>query len=98
MEMNQRRTFSDAMKTEGARRVLEDGVSPAQVARELGVMRQNVDGWVKRARAITGEKRSNPLSVDERKKLATALRENDRLRLENEILKKAAALFARDSQ
>jgi transposase len=59
--------------------------------------RQNIDAWLKRAEEITGQKvKPDPLNEDERQELEHLRRENDRLKLEAEILKKAAAFFARD--
>ena len=75
----------------------QEGKAQAQVAREMGCKRQHVRAWVLRAKAITGDDpRINPLKEDERAELERLRRENDRLRLEAEILKKAAALFARE--
>jgi transposase len=96
MKMNKRQFFSDEFKTEAVRRV-QEGKAQAQVAREMGCKRQHVRAWVLRAKAITGDDpRINPLKEDERAELERLRRENDRLRLEAEILKKAAALFARE--
>lgn len=96
MRMNQRKSYSDEFKTEAVRRV-QDGKKPSQVARELGCNKQDVHSWMKRSKALTGkDPRPNPLDVDERKELEHLRRENDRLKLETEILKKAAAFFARE--
>jgi transposase len=96
MKMNQRKAYSDEFKTEAVRRV-QEGKNAAQVAREMGCDRQNVQSWLKRASQLTGkDPRKNPLKSDERSELEQLRRENERLKLEAEILKKAAAFFARE--
>lgn len=98
MKMNKRRQFSDEYKSEAVRRVLQDGCKPAQVARELGIERSVMAGWLKRAREEMGQPEAGPLTETEREELERLRREADRLRMERDILKKAAALFARDGQ
>lgn len=98
MKMNTRKAFSDEFKTEAVRRVLEDGKTPSAVARELDVKRQNIAAWLKRAEALTGKKPRNVLDVDDRAELKRVRRELDRVKLELEFAKKAAAFFARESR
>ena len=101
MRMNKKRAFSDALKTEAVRRVQEDGKKPASVAKELGLGkngRQLLHGWLKMAEGLTGERRRDVLDVDDRAELERLRRENERLKLEREILKKAAAFFASESR
>jgi transposase len=98
MQMNKRRLFSDAFKTEAVRRVRVEGRPPATVARELDVPRQILGKWLERAEELTGEaKKGQSLSVDEREELARLRKENERLKMERDILKKATAFFARES-
>jgi transposase len=97
MKMNTRRAFSDEFKTEAVRRVLEDGKTPSAVARELGVSRQVIAAWLRRATALTGKKPRSLLGVDDRAELKRVRRELDRVKLELEFAKKAAAFFARGS-
>lgn len=98
MKMNKKRAFSDEFKTEAVRRVLADGKKPAAVARELGIERQRLFAWLKRAEALSGQKQRDVLDEDDRAELERLRRENERLKMEREILKKAAAFFARESQ
>lgn len=98
MEMNQKRQFSNEFKTEAVRRVREEGRAPASVARELEIPRQVLADWLKRAAQLSRKPESEPLSTDEREELRRLRRENERLKMEREILKKAAAFFAKESE
>lgn len=65
--------------------------SVAEVARELGIKDWKLRGWIK-----VGQSQSNQTATtDEHLRL---LQENKRLKEENEILKKAAAYFAKNLQ
>jgi transposase len=70
--------------------------SIAQVARDLGVSNQTLRNWIKQADVEAG--RREDLSTDEREELRRLRRENRTLLQEREILKKAAAFFARESE
>ena len=70
--------------------------SIAQVARDLGVSDQTLRNWIKQADVDAG--RREGLSTDEREELRRLRRENRTLLQEREILKKAAAFFARESE
>lgn len=67
------------------------------LAVEFQLARQTVRNWVKQADLDAG-RRSDGLTTEERKELSRLRRENNkRLTVENEILSKAAAWFARES-
>jgi transposase len=70
--------------------------SIAQVARDLGISNQTLRNWIKQADVDAG--RREGLSTDEREELRRLRRENRTLLQEREILKKAAAFFARESE
>lgn len=70
--------------------------SIAQVARDLGVSNQTLRNWIKQADVDAG--RREGLSSEEREELRRLRRENRTLLQEREILKKAAAFFARESE
>lgn len=81
------------------RRVVERvraGHSPTEVAREFDIARQSIVNWLKQEDLDTGQ-RMDGLTSDERKELAILRRENKRLKMEQEILSKAAAWFARET-
>jgi len=72
------------------------GRSPADLAREFEPGVQTIMSWVKQADLDEG-RRQDGLSSDERKELAQLRKEVRRLKMEQEILGKAAAWFARES-
>jgi transposase len=74
----------------------------AEIARELGVTRETLRLWVKAERAaretMAGRGRSaeNPVSADEREELKRLRKRVAELELEKDILRKAAAYFAKE--
>ena len=68
----------------------------AQVARDLGVSGQTLHTWIKQADVDAGKREG--LTTEEREELRRLRRENRTLVQEREILKKAAAFFARESE
>ncbi len=72
------------------------GSNPQQLANEFEPSEGSIRSWVRQADIDDG-RRSDGLRTDERLELARLRRENHRLRLEREILAKAAAWFARET-
>ena len=72
------------------------GRSPESIAREFEPTAQCIRNWVRQADRDAG-RRSDGLTTDERTELQRLKRENATLREEREILKKAAAWFARET-
>lgn len=66
-----------------------------EVARSLGVSESCLRNWMRQDDIDTGEVPG--LTRDKRSELAELCREKRRLELENEILKRAAAYFAREN-
>ena len=89
-----RRQFDDDFKAQAVRLVLDDGKTVAAVARDLDLTESAVREWVKRAQADRTHGRTG-LTTAEREELARLRKENRELRVDREILKKAAAFFAR---
>jgi len=89
-----RRRFDDDFKAQAVRLVLDDGKSVRAVARDLDLTETALREWVRRARADRTHGRTG-LTTAEREELARLRKENRELRTEREILKKAAAFFAK---
>jgi transposase len=89
-----RRRFSDEFKAEAVRLVLGEGKSIAAVAKDLDLVPSALNGWVAQARADRTHGRTG-LTTAEREELARLRKENRVLREERDILKKAAAFFAK---
>jgi transposase len=93
-----RRKFSREFKVEAVKLVKERGVSVAQAARDLDVHENVMRKWVKEfgsdpAQAFPGQGQMKP----EQQEIERLRRENNRLRAERDILKKAAAFFAKEA-
>ena len=89
-----RRQFDDDFKAQAVRLVLDEGKSVGRVARDLDLTETALREWVKRARADRTHGRTG-LTTVEREELSQLRKENRELRTEREILKKAAAFFAK---
>jgi transposase len=72
------------------------GRSPESLSREFEPSAQTIHNWVRQADRDEG-RRSDGLTSAEREELRRLRRENKRLRTEREILAKAAAWFARET-
>jgi transposase len=93
----QRSKYPREFKLELLRQIEEGKKTASELCRELGVSPQQVSGWrrqlaVKGEEAFPGQGQKRGAAAE----LAELRKENERLREENEILKKAAAYFARD--
>lgn len=76
--------------------LVRSGRSPEELAREFEPSAGAIRNWVKQADLDEGV-RNDGLTTEERGELRRLRRENKQLRTEREILKKAAAWFARES-
>ena len=75
------------------------GRDPADLAREFEPTAQAIRNWVVQADRQEGrrEEKGGGLSTAEREELARLRRENKQLRVERDILSRAAAWFARET-
>lgn len=89
--------YPDAFREEAVALVQAGDRSLPQVARALGINEQTLRIWVKRAEIDAGHGAPGELTSDERAELVRLRRENRLLQQEKEILKKAAAYFAKET-
>ena len=68
-----------------------------QLATDLGISEQALRGWMKRADTDAGRGQPGELTTAEREELRRLRRENHVLKQEREILRKAAAFFAKET-
>ncbi len=87
--------YPDELRERAVRLVFESNRPIAAVARDLGVHREALRLWVRRAEADDGA-RQDLLTTSERERLKTLERENRELKKANEILKAASVFFAKE--
>ena len=85
-----RRSFTDDYKTGAVRLVLDEGKTVASAARDLGLTESSLRNWVEQARADRTKGKTG-LTTAEREELARLRKEVRELRMERDVLKKAAA-------
>lgn len=73
----------------------QPGASVAQIAKDLGISESGLRRWMAQDDVDAGRKEG--LSTKEREELAQLRRDNRRLEMEIEILKRASAYFAREN-
>ena len=92
-----RRQFTEEFRTGAVRLVVDEGKTVGAVARELDLTPSSLAKWVSQARADRSQGKTG-LTTAEREELARLRKENRILQEEREILKKAAAFFAKQSR
>jgi transposase len=92
-----RRSFTEEFRAGAVRLVLDEGKTVGQVSRDLDLTETALREWVHRARADQSHGRTG-LTTPEREELARLRKENRILAEEREILRKAAAFFAKQSR
>lgn len=90
------RKYSKEFKLQAAKLVTEQGYSCDKAAKRLGTTGWSVRNWIRKFQQ-TGQLPSKAESQPKIDEIRELRKENKQLRLENEILKKAAAYFAKES-
>ena len=88
--------YPPEFRAEAIRLARTSGKPRSEIARDLDMTAETLRLWVKQADLDEG-KRSDGLTTDEQEELRRLRRENRILREEREILKKAAAFFAQET-
>ena len=90
-----RRSFTKEFKADAVAMVLDEGRTVADVARALSIGATSLGNWVRQARVDRGEREG--LTTSEKAELAELRRENARLRMERDLLKRATAFWVKES-
>jgi transposase len=93
-----KKVYTNEFKFDAVRLVLEEGLTKAETSRRLGVNQNSLGKWVKayegnRENAFPGKGRQTA----EKEEITRLREENRQLKMEREILKKAAAFFAKET-
>jgi transposase len=88
--------YPEEFRREAIRLALLGDKPQRRLARDLGISEVTLRNWIKQERVERAE-RAGGLSGDEREELGRLREENATLRLEREILAKAAVFFAKES-
>jgi transposase len=93
-QQRNRRQFTEEFKRDAVQLVRTSGRPIAEIARELGIYDSTLGNWVKQDR-IDGGKREERTS-DERARLRELERDNARLRMERDLLKRTVAFWVKE--
>jgi transposase len=88
--------YPDEFRRE-ALQMLRAGRTPRELAEALGVSEQTLRNW-RRQDQLDRHERDDGLTTDEREELRRLRRENARLKQERDLLKRAAAFFAAETE
>lgn len=94
--MAKHKRYAEEFKLQAARLIVEHGYTYRQASEQLGAHDWSIREWVKKYRQ-SGQLPPKGQPVAAAEELKAVRKENLRLRMENEILKKAAAYFAKES-
>ena len=90
-----RRSFTDEFKRDAVALVIDEDRRVIDVARSLGVGVGTLGNWVRQARVDRGERAG--VTTSEKAELAELRKENARLRMERDPLKRATAFWVKES-
>jgi transposase len=90
-----RRGYPPEFRAEAVELYRSSDKSIRDIAAELGVSSESLRRWIAQQEIDTGKRKG--LTTEEREELSRLRKENRRLKLEREILKKAAAFFANEN-
>jgi transposase-like protein len=94
--MGTRKRYNREFQLQACRLVVEQGYTIKEAAERLGISTWTIREWIKKYRS-KGELPAADQPIPEAEELKRLRKEVKQLQMENEILKKAAAYFAKDS-
>jgi transposase-like protein len=97
MSKRKRRSFTTEFKAEAVRLCQVGDRTIRQVAQDLDLTETALRAWVSRSEADAGKAPPEVLNTEERDELRELRKRVKRLEMEREILKKAAAFFAKEN-
>ena len=97
MNRRKRRGFSEEQKAAAVAHVAKTGKTVHQAAQDLDLTETALRRWILQAKVDAGGGEVGELTSDERDELRRLRRENQRLQMERDFLKKAAAFFAKET-
>ena len=99
MEKVPKSVFTKEFKEEAVKMVLEGGLNIPEVGRRLSIPKSTLAHWVKVSKEgkLSDSNRKEKVVTVEQMELARLKREIVELKMERDILKKAAAYFAKES-
>jgi transposase len=89
-----RRQFTPEFKRDAVELVRTSGRPIAEIARELGIYDSTLGNWARQDRIDRGDREG--LSSDERARLRELERDNTRLRMERDLLKRTVAFWVKE--
>lgn len=97
--MIERRKYTKEFKLDAVSLVLEQSYSQAEAARSLGITAKLLSRWVHEHKTNEGQAfRGNGKLTEEQLEIRRLREENQRLKMEKEILKKATVFFAKETK
>jgi transposase len=90
-----RRQFTAEFKHDAVELVCTTGRPIAEIARELGIYDSTLGNWVRQDRIDRGDQ--DGLSTDDRARLRELERENTKLRMERDLLKRTVAFWVKET-
>ncbi|MFA9566118.1 MAG: transposase [Acidimicrobiales bacterium] len=90
-----RRSFTSEFKADAVALVLDEEHRIVDVARDLGIGDGTLGNWVRQARVDRGERQG--LTTEDRARIRELERENAKLRMERDLLKRATAFWVKES-
>jgi transposase-like protein len=96
-QKRKRRSHTPEFKAETVRLIADGGRSIGQVCEELGLADSLVRSWLRQSAVDVGKGPPGALTTAEKEELSHLRREVKVLRMEREILKRAATFFAKEN-